>query len=431
MSTLFLILGVILITYLAIRGIPIFYCTVIAGIFILATAGMDVIEGMTKTYASAFGNYVVNNFFVFVLGAIFGKIVELSGAANSIADFVVGKLGAKWIIPAIIIAGGIMGYGGISVFVGLFTLYPLMFALFEKANISRTLAPGIYCAAAGSFTCWMPGAPAMQLLIPVQALGTNTFAAAVPGFIVGFIQIILEMLFCMWYVKHTQKKGLGWEGWEAAGGQKRDDKNKKQPPFILALIPMAILIASLGLLKGFPTAVGQTVGIVAALIFYIPYLPWKNGIWGHLQTGFMGGCTALMATCAAVGFGGVVQSTDAFKNMINMVTDTGGNPIIISVLMTAILGGICGSGTGGEGMALPVIKEYFVPMGANIEALTRGVALSSMIFTLPSNAVVNTTITAANSTHKKSYFMVFVTVSGMSMVSMVLLLIAFALMGYM
>ena len=238
---------------------------------------MDVIEGMTKTYAFAFGNYVVNNFFVFVLGAIFGKIVELSGAANSIADFVVGKLGTKWVIPAIIIAGGIMGYGGISVFVGLFTLYPLMFALFEKANISRTLAPGIYCAAAGSFTCRMPGAPAMQLLIPVQALGTNTFAAAVPGFIVGFIQIILEILFCMWYVKHTQKKGLGWEGWEAAGGQKQDGEKKKQPPFLLALIPMAILIAALGLLKGVPTAVGQAVGIVAALIFYIPY--WRLFNW--------------------------------------------------------------------------------------------------------------------------------------------------------
>ena len=81
----------------------------------------------------------------------------------------------------------------------------------------------------------------------------------------------------MWYVKHTQKKGLGWEGWEAAGGQKQDGEKKKQPPFLLALIPMAILIAALGLLKGVPTAVGQAVGIVAALIFYIPY--WRLFNW--------------------------------------------------------------------------------------------------------------------------------------------------------
>ena len=205
METVFLILGVILITFLAIRGVPIFYCTVITSVFILATAGMDVIAGMTETYASSFGNYVTSNFFVFTLGAIFGKIVELSGAANSIADFVVGKIGPKSVIPAIIIAGGIMGYGGISVFVGMFTLYPLMFAMFERANISRTLAPGIYCAAAGSFTCWMPGSPAMHLLLPVQAFGTSTFAAAIPGFIAGGIQIVLEILFCVWYVKHTQK----------------------------------------------------------------------------------------------------------------------------------------------------------------------------------------------------------------------------------
>lgn len=165
MSTLFLILGVILITYLAIRGIPNILLHDYRRHIYFGTAGMDVIEGMTKTYASAFGNYVVNNFFVFVLGAIFGKIVELSGAANSIADFIVGKLGTKWVIPAIIIAGG----------------------------------------------------------------------------------------------------------------QKQDGEKKKQPPFLLALIPMAILIAALGLLKGVPTAVGQTVGIVSALIFYIPY--WRLFNW--------------------------------------------------------------------------------------------------------------------------------------------------------
>lgn len=432
METVFLILGVILITFLAIRGVPIFYCTVITSVFILATAGMDVIAGMTETYASSFGNYVTSNFFVFTLGAIFGKIVELSGAANSIADFVVGKIGPKSVIPAIIIAGGIMGYGGISVFVGMFTLYPLMFAMFERANISRTLAPGIYCAAAGSFTCWMPGSPAMQLLLPVQAFGTSTFAAAIPGFIAGGIQIVLEILFCVWYVKHTQKKGLGWEGWEAAGGARTAEKEtRKYPNFIWVLIPMAILIASLGLLQDMSPAVGLAIGIVAGMIIYAPFLPWKTGFWGHMQTGFMSGCGALIATCAAVGFGGVVQSTQAFQELINVVVGLDGNSIVISVVITAVLAGICGSGTGGEGMSLPMINEYFVPMGANVEALTRGVALSSMIFTLPSNSVVNSAITAANSTHKQSYFMIFITVSVMSLISMVILLLLFAVMGYM
>ena len=209
MDILWLVLALVILTVLAIKGVPIFYTAIIASLFVLITAGMNPVEGITVTYITAFADYVRNNFFIFVLGAIFGKIVEISGAAKAIADFVVNKFGDKFIVPAIIVAGGIMSYGGISVFVCMFTLYPLMFALFEKANISRTLAPGLYFAGAGSFSGWMPGSPSIQLLLPVQAFGTTTFAAAAPSIIATVFQIVVEIAFCMWFVKRTQKKGLG------------------------------------------------------------------------------------------------------------------------------------------------------------------------------------------------------------------------------
>lgn len=429
MDTLFLILAVILITVLAIKGVPIFYSALITSVFVLITSGMNVVDGITVTYVKAFSQYIESNFFIFIFGAIFGKIVELSGAANSIADYIVAKIGKKFIVPAIIIAGGIMGYGGISVFVGIFALYPLIFAMFEKANISRTLAPGLYLAAAGSFSVWMPGSPSIQLLIPVQSLGTSTFSAAGPGFVVGFIQIILEILFCNWYVKYTQKKGIVWEGAEGLGILEQNE-SRTYPNFFVALLPMVILIVSLGFFNIHP-AFGLFIGIIAGLIIYCRYLPYKDGMWNHLQKGFMSGVSALMATCAVVGFGGVIQETTAFQNLINLVVETNANPIIASAGITSVLAGICGSGTGAESMALPIIKEYFIPLGVNVDALTRILALSTMIFTLPSNGVVNTAITAANSTHKKSYPMIFVTVSLMSFISAILLLIAFSITGMM
>jgi H+/gluconate symporter-like permease len=145
----------------------------------------------------------------------------------------------------------------------------------------------------------------------------------------------------------------------------------------------------------------------------------------------MSGASALMTTCSVVGLGGVVMSTPAFKDMINIVTNLDGHPVIISVAITSLLVGVCGSGTGGEAMSLPMIKEYFVPMGANVEALTRGIALSTMITTLPSNGVVNTAIAAASSTHKQSYPLLFFAVSCMSLLIMIILLALFALFGYM
>lgn len=427
MQVIMLFLAVILMTILAIKGVPIFYSAIISSIFVLISANMDVFTGLTETYIDAFALNVKNNFFLYTLGAIFGKILELSGAANAIAETIVNKIGTKAVIPAIIIAGGIMGYGGISVFVGVFALYPLMFSLFKKANISHTLAPGIYCAAAGSFSVWMPGSPSIQLLIPVQALGTNTFAAPIPGFIVGSIQIVLEILFCSWFVKKMQQKGIGWDN--SIRLENNHTQSKKYPPFLLALLPMIVLISALGFFKVHPIS-GLTGGILFALLCYIKYLPWHDNMWEHLQVGFMGGCNALITTCAVVGFGGVVQATEAFQQIVTFTTSLNTHPLILSVIITAIFSGISGSGPGGEVMALPIIQKYFVPMGVNTMALTSALALSTMIFTLPSNSVVNTAIVAAKTDHKSSYFLIFMTVCAMSLISMILLLSLHAVMGY-
>ncbi len=429
MDILWLVLALVILTVLAIKGVPIFYTAIIASLFVLITAGMNPVEGITVTYITAFADYVRNNFFIFVLGAIFGKIVEISGAAKAIADFVVNKFGDKFIVPAIIVAGGIMSYGGISVFVCMFTLYPLMFALFEKANISRTLAPGLYFAGAGSFSGWMPGSPSIQLLLPVQAFGTTTFAAAAPSIIATVFQIVVEIAFCMWFVKRTQKKGLGWEGTGGANVTETDERTS-QPNFFLALLPMVVLILALGFL-GLNVAVGLTVGILAALICYAKYLPWKN-IWSHLQTGFVSGATSLMFTCAVVGFGGVVQSTSAFQNIVTSFASGSGNPLILSVVATAVLAGVCGSGSGGEGLALPIIKEHFLPLGVNTEALTRSVALASLTLdSLPHNGLVNSALSVANCNHRQSYMLVCWCTVIIPIITMILLMALFAVFGYM
>ena len=426
MQTLFLFASIVLITLLALKGVPIFYGAVITSVFVLATAGMDVVDGVTGTYAGAFAGYVASDMFVFIFGAIFGKVLEMSGAVNAIADTIVGKIGDKAIVPAIVIAGGIMGYGGISVFVGMFALYPLMFELFRRGNISRTLAPGIYCAAAGSFTVWMPGSPSMQVILPAQALGAFTFAAAVPGFIVAAVQIVLEVAFCTWFVKCTQRKGLVWEGDEGLDVGRHAER--RTPPFLISLVPMVVLVGVLGF-SGLEPALGLFIGIACALVVYAPYLPWADGFWEKMQQGFLAGSGALITTCAVVGFGAVVQSTAAFRGLLDAVVAVDTHPLVTSIAITAVLAGVCGSGPGGLGMSLPIIKEYFVPMGMNIEALARSLPLSTMMLTLPSNGVVSTAITAARSTYRRSYLMVFVTVSVMSIVSCVLLVGLYAAMG--
>lgn len=144
MQILLVILSLVLLIYLCFKGVPIFFGAMISGIFLLITAGMNPVEQITTTYVTGLANYFGKFFFIFVLGSLFGKLTDISGAADAVAKVVIDKLGDRFIVPSIMLAGVILTYGGVSVFVCMFTLYPLMVSLFKKGDISRTLIPASY-----------------------------------------------------------------------------------------------------------------------------------------------------------------------------------------------------------------------------------------------------------------------------------------------
>ncbi len=51
---------------------------------------------------------------MFLLGAIFGKVVEMSGIAESIARTIVRWIGAKKAILTVVLLGAILTYSGVS-----------------------------------------------------------------------------------------------------------------------------------------------------------------------------------------------------------------------------------------------------------------------------------------------------------------------------
>lgn len=175
MGIFLILLSIAIVILLVFKGVPVFYSAFIASLFCLLTAalftgaGVDVgvgkylLQSMTDTantsYVQGLGGYFTSNFCIFVLGAIFGKLFDNSGAADAIAETIVAKLGAKAVIPAIILVGWILTFGGVSVFVAFFAMYPLMLSLFKEADIPRRLLPLFYFAGAGTSSGWIPGSP--------------------------------------------------------------------------------------------------------------------------------------------------------------------------------------------------------------------------------------------------------------------------------
>ena len=191
-----ILLGIFLLIFLTWKGWHMGLATIVAAFAVLVLNGMAIWPGISESYATAFKNFAGTWFLLFALGAIFGKVMDESGAASAISNFIVGKLGKKQIVLIILLTTAILAYGGISVFVIMFTMYPICMALFKEADIPRKLFPAMSICMAGT-TCmtFLPGAPSVPNLVPTEALGTTIYAAPVIGIIGGICVFIMDYIF--------------------------------------------------------------------------------------------------------------------------------------------------------------------------------------------------------------------------------------------
>lgn len=433
MDLLLLVIGLVILTLLALKGVPILIASLAAGIFVSATAGMNIVEGISTSYMTSFSNYVMNYYMIFILGAIFGKICEISGATDSIARAVVNKFGEKYVVLGIIIAAAILGFGGVSLFVALFALYPLAMSLFRRADIPRRLFPAAYIAGAGTFAMTAPFTPSAQNIIPMSYLGTTLSAAVVPGIIGTVFCAIAVSIYMQWRVKQVKAKG---EHFVPIPGEDAEiDDTRDLPNVIVALLPMIILIVVLNAFN-LPVMVALFVGIVAACVIYFKWMPHNAAqLWKDISAGAQNGIMSIVNTAATVGFGGIVAATPAFATLagrIEMLANSGDGSLtalFAAAVSVAALAGISGSASGGLGIAVPIVGEIFIPLGVSPEALHRiAVVSSSALDSLPHNGFVNTCLNYSKTNHKEGYFDIFIVSVAITIVETILVIFLCAAM---
>lgn len=432
MQVILMILGLALLMVLVFRGVPIFFTALISSLFIvvatalLTAAKINALDMIVTTYVGGISGYFGSYFWLFILGAIFGKLFEVSGAADAIAGGIINKLGEKAIVPAIILAGFLLSYGGVSVFVAFFAMYPLMLSMFKKADITRHLLPALYFAGAGTATGMMPGSPAAHNIIPCEFLGVKTTAAFVPGMITAAFEMVLVFIWIYYCVRRARKQGKHFEASAADEEAIKAIEGKKLPNFWLSLVPMVVLLVLLNATK-IGVAPSLAGGIVAAMICFYANLDWKN-VWKTLSSGTTGGLITLFNTAAIVGFGTVVKTLPAFTVMTDAITRIGGSPLISASIAVGLIAGITGSGTGGQGIALPVVKANYIDTGlitttAQLEGLARCVSISALTLdSLPHCGLVVSVINYTGNTHRTSYIAAGVTNVIIPIISLCLLI---------
>ncbi|MCF6457164.1 SLC13 family permease [Pseudoalteromonas sp. MMG024] len=408
LSMLGLIGGLVLLIVLTLRGMNLFIAAPACALIVALTSNLAIFpsagaDNFIQGYMNGFANFVSAWFFMFLLGSLFGKFMEDTGAADSVARYIVDKLGMKHAVLAIVIACAVLTYGGVSVFIVAFSVYPMALSLFKDANLPRRFIPATLAFGSVTFTMTSAGSPEIQNWIPIKYLGTSPYAA----WEVSLVVAIFMACFGYWWLKKMIGKAVAnGEQFEA-----RDDDpeipERDYPHPVTGLIPLLVVLALSFILHD---SLQQAALIVALLggVLTIVVINFKHfhNLAKATTEGTNGALIAIGNTAAVVGFGAIAKSSEAFTVAVDLMTQIPGNELIGAAVAVSVIAGLTGSASGGQAIALPLVAPHYLDAGVNPEQLHRVVSISSgALDTLPHNGYVITTIRAiCKETHQAAYW---------------------------
>lgn len=404
LSLIGILLAMAFIVYAVVKGYSLVWVSIVAALIVAVTGRMDLVESMGTTYMEGLAGFVVTLFPLFLGGQMLGKLLEYSGLSKSIARSVVKVLGAKNIVLAAFIAVYLMTAVGISVYIVIFTVYPMCLAFFKQTNISRSLIPAIVLGGAASAQM-LPGIPIAANIIPADYLGTTAMAAPITAIVGAVIVTGLNLWYLIWQGNKSMASGKPFEllpGEEADGDLSTD----QLPNPWLALAPFAVIIVLLNVL-GWPAWGALIAGALVMLLMFWKKYPDKKKIFNDVAKGSM----SVIGTAAIVGFGSVVSAAPGYSYISSFLTSTSfGNPYIYAAIAVSVIAAVTGSATGSMRLILDSSAARMLSMGARPEALSRVVTMASFgCDSLPHSSAVVLTLQCCNVSHKEGYWHLFVT----------------------
>ncbi|ACO77608.1 integral membrane permease/GntP family/citrate transporter [Azotobacter vinelandii CA] len=448
-----IVLSLVLLMYLAYRGINVLVLAPALALFAVLFSGESgtLLGTYTQVFMQSLGNYVVKYFPLFMLGAIFGKLMDDSGSARAIAHWLVRRLGSERSILTIVLACGILTYGGVSLFVVGFAVYPIAAALFREADMPKRLIPGAIALGALTFTMTaLPGTPAIQNAIPMPFFGTDAFAAPVLGILGGGVMLLGGMF---WLNHRASLARVAGEGFGSHVDEARiEEATGSGPGIALALLPIVLVILGnfaftkylipaldhgyLAQPKFGATDLGAVLGIwsiicalaLACLVLIAAnWRRWTN-LRDTLNKGTLGSLLPIFNTASEVGYGSVIASLGAFVVVRDFLVGLSpNNPLISEAILVNALAGITGSASGGMSIALNTMGQTYLQLanqfGIAPELLHRVASIASGgLDALPHNGAVISLLAICGLTHRQSYSDIFVVAVAIPLLALALVI---------
>ncbi|MBX9751112.1 MAG: GntP family permease [Roseococcus sp.] len=451
-----ILLGLSALIFLAFRGWSILLLAPLAALVAAAFAGEPLLAHWTQTFMGSAANFVAAFFPLFLLGALFGKLMEDSGAVAAIARWMTERLGPQRAILSVVLAGAAVTYGGVSLFVAIFVLVPMAMALFREAGIPRRLMPATIALGSMTFTMSAaPGTPAIQNAIPMPFFGTTAFAA--PG--LGLIASAIMLGFGLWWLQRVARlAAAAGEGFgddtpapvdaaaddpvirERASTAREFDPaeiHRSQPsqaelPIWIAALPLFVVVG-VNLLMSALVLPNMDAGFLAEPRWGGTSLSAVAGVWSvavallaailvlvatsfaripslraTMDAGANASVLPIFAVASLVGFGAVVAAMPAFGLVREWVLGIGGGPLVSLAVATNVLAALTGSASGGLTIALEALGPTYMALAAEKgidPGLLHRVAVigAGTLDSLPHNGAVVTLLAVCGVTHRQGY----------------------------
>ena len=456
MGLLGILLALAVLMWLSFRGWSVLLLAPAAALIVAAFSAEPLLAHWTHTFMGSAGGFVAQFFPLFLLGALFGKLMEDSGSVAAIARFMTAKLGARRAILAVVLAGALVTYGGVSLFVAFFVIGPMAMALFQAADIPRRLMPAAIALGTTTFTMTaMPGTPAIQNAIPMPFFGTTPFAAPGLGLIGSAIMLAFGLAWLSYAEAGARRRGEGFSGAvadlatvaadplvrerattastfdppEASRGQ----PSAQEPDFAVAIAPLVVVVA-VNLLMSFFVLPRLDMSFLAEERWGGLSLAGASGVWSvivalicaigallllnrgrlpkvreSMDAGANASVLPVLSVASLVGFGAVVAAMPAFELVRDWVLSIQGGLLVSLAMSTNILAALTGSASGGMTIALDALGGTYLSLAelqdVDPAILHRVAAMAAgTLDSLPHNGAIVTLLAVCGATHRESYF---------------------------
>jgi len=453
MASVGVLLGVALLVWMAFRGVNVVVAALVAAALVALTNGRSLDAALARDFTGGLAGFAGQFLLVFLAGAIFGRVMGESRAAAAVAGALHRRLGAERVMLVIVLACALLTYGGVNVFVVVFTVYPLGLSLLSHADLPKRLLAGPITLGAATFTMTaLPGSPSLQNIMASQGLKTPLTAAP----LVGLVASVAMFAMGMWYLERerlaARRRGETFRPGPADAVPASGPSTADLPSTTAALLPLALVLLAIivpqwviavaygNAREGLPPllefsrsqpvlwiSLAMLAGTILAAVLLRRFLP---DPWTAVSKGAEGAILPLINTGAVIGFGAVVKSTDAFGRFAALLIDSDMPPLLSAAVAINVMAGIVGSATGGLGIFMQSLAPRYLETGVSPDLLHRIVTIGSGgLDSLPHSGAVVSLLTVMGLTHREAYRDVAAVSVVVPLVALALVLAGLALMG--